>query len=250
MTAIDRRAVLRSLAAALLVNRRAMSAEREQMGPQKLTFAMRHRGADVAAMQFDVDAPDEGVVRSRGNMETTGLVRLLEGARQSSLESVSRLTEGMLQPLSFRAVYKKPDRKREITIDYGPDGDIAELSLINNGKSRSSDVPEGLWADTVDPLTSILRLQDWLTRQVDHGSSGQTVSQVFDGRSRWDFELSFEPPVIELVIRSIIGFDDDDLIVTLPNDEDSRALRIELADRQLATPEIVEGKRTILELVS
>lgn len=191
----------------------------------------------------------DGMIRSRGTMETTGWLQFLEGERRSTLQTIARFAEnGTLLPQRLRAVYRKPDRTREITIAYDDQGVIAALNLVTNGAPRMSDVPEPLWAETVDPLTGLLQLQLWLTRRRHEGAAGRTRCRVFDGRTRSDFELSFDGQHAALVIRGLIGFDEDDLIVTLPEDDAPRILDIALADRSLATPERVEGDNTVLEL--
>ncbi len=210
---------------------------------------MTHIGADVAKLEFDVEAPSAGTLQARGRMRTRGLVSLIEGKRDSKLETTAQLTsDGTIRPKSFRAVYEKPDRTREITIAYDEAGRITNLTLLNDGEPRDSDVPQELWANTVDPLTAILRLQQALTRWRDQQTEGSLSSAVFDGRKRWDFHLDHSPARTTLVIDGMIGFDEADLFVTLPSDKEPRILTLQLAATPIATPNKVTFGQTELEL--
>lgn len=249
MIKIDRRAVLLGLAGGPFIQQaQGLALEAISLGPQNLSYVMSHLDNTVALLNFDVEAPGDGEIHSRGTIETAGLVDLLQGKRQSTLNVVSRLgEEGWPRPASFRAVYEKPDRKREIEITYDGAGEIVELQLFNDGSPRTSDVPEALWADTVDPLTGILQMQHWLTVMRGKAGGQELVVPVFDGRSRWDYKIRTKPDGVDLIIDGIVGFDQGDLIVTLPDDEEPRRLKIRLGKDRLATPSAVEGAQTVLE---
>lgn len=118
-----------------------------------------------------------------------GMVSLLT-SYHGQIRSTSHDRDGRLISAHYRAYYENRRYTRDIEISYDEDGNPADIVLLKRGKPQNVDIPRELWADTVDPLTAILRVRRWVA--TPKRSKEETI-QVFDGRSRYDLNLSTLP---------------------------------------------------------
>lgn len=180
----------------------------------RFTYELRAHGQPVARLELreEWSAADRVVLRL--SIANAGFTTLFT-SRRAEMETVVRIASPA-RPERFHAREEKPDRVRDLRIDYGPDGGIRSLVYVNNGRRVESDVPRELWRDTVDPLTAFLRLQRWVQSRPAPGA--RVVVPVFDGRKRLDIEAVFaaaeprrdEPLLRRLRVRlhGIVGFED------------------------------------------
>lgn len=196
-------------------------AEDGERGRRDLRYQIEVAGVQVGRVDVAADAgPETAEARVRWRID--GLLGLLD-REEGSLEAEGRVDDGgRVVPAVFRSLFEKPDRKREVSIRYGRGGDIRNLELRRDGRSRDSEVPEDLREDTVDTVTAFWRLREWLAGDDRRGGDEERVA-VFDGRRRYDLlarrlgrttaELDgreVRAERVELTLVPHAGFDDDE----------------------------------------
>lgn len=174
-----------------------------QVGRVEVAAAAGREAAD-ARVRFRIDGLLGLMDRERGELEARGRVD----------------RDGRVVPAAFTSLFEKSDRRREVSIRYGRDGEVSELELRRDGRPRGTDVPEDLREGTVDTLTAFWRLREWLGDDRDEGRVA-----VFDGRRRYDLlatrlgreaaeldgrEVRAERVELTLVPRA--GFDEDEKV--------------------------------------
>lgn len=216
---------------------------------------MRFSGVTLAELALTV-APGAGVTDSRLAVEGKGLVTLL-GPSFTRMAARSRTAGGDPAPQRFEAQQQKPDRYREALVRWAADGAVAEASEVKNGRKRPSEVPDGELAGTVDPLTALLRLRDWIAAP-STVAEATTRERVFDGRKRFDLEARRLPdgedgagrPVHRIAARvlPVYGLDERDSYVSWP-DRPARWFEVLIAaDGSYAPLAVRENGAAIIEL--
>jgi hypothetical protein len=183
---------------------------------------MTYAGMRVADLALVVQ-PGVGRTRSELTVRGEGLVGLLSRSftRMSAVSTASVPP----QPRQLRASYHKRDRDREVTVRWDADGEVVEAVEVNNGRRRPSKVPEADRIGTLDPLTAVLRLRDWLAAE-EAPVGAELRLPVTDGRKRVDMVVLRNPDVTagdgrelhSLTVRllPVFGFDEDDALVSWP----------------------------------
>lgn len=189
----------------------ATAAHAEEAARQTLRYQIEVAGVKLGRIEVRASEAEDRV-EARVGWEMKGFLGLLPRG-EGDLSGEARIAAGEVLPASFHGTFEKPDRKREVRIRYTEAGAIRDVRLTNNGRKRSSEVPERLQEDTVDTLTAFWRLRRWAVEAEDEA----IVVPVFDGRRRYDLEarrLGAEardggPLRIELTLVPRAGFDDD-----------------------------------------
>jgi hypothetical protein len=189
--------------------------------PLDLRYSMTYAGLRVADLALVV-RPGAGRTRSELTVRGQGLVGLL--SRSFTRMSAVSTAGTPPRPRQLRASYHKRDRDREVTVRWDADGDVIEAVVVSNGRRRPSEVPEADRAGTLDPLTAVLRLRDWLAAGAP--ADAELRLPVTDGRKRVDMVVLRNPDVTagdgrelhSLTVRllPVFGFDEDDALVSWP----------------------------------
>lgn len=149
-------------------------------------YAVQTMGVELGRAELRLEQLAQGL-QLRFRFETDALLGFVE-ASDTRMANQSAAVRGEVSPKRFEGVYAKADRTREVAIDYGPQGAIDGFQLIKRGQVRIGEVPKGLQAESVDPLTAFLRARTWLDQSPE--GSELTLS-VFDGRKRYDTNLRY-----------------------------------------------------------
>lgn len=205
-----------------------------------LVYDLAVNGFRVAQARCTID--DDGTrVESRLTITTVGLVSLVR-ADVTRMSGSSRWVGGQVVPQQYDALQEKSDRTRRLAVTYDASGEVAGATHEARGKAAPIEVPPEQRLGTVDPLTGVARLRQWVLA----GAPGdQLLVPVFDGRKRYDYQAS---PLergggrvrrlhVDIVAR--VGFSGKDALVTYPGQSGGRWLDIRLADDQRAAPQTV-----------
>ncbi len=197
-------------------------------GIHRYGYRMTLGGTEMAKLEL--------VIRGKGedrrlalDMTNTGISAWFARIR-TEMRSTVNAADGVALPVEFTALYLKPDRRREIRIEYDAAGELVAVRLVKNGRPKRSDVPPPLQQGTIDPLTAFVRLQDWLRAPRKEGD--RILLGVFEGRKRLDLEAVYvasetvafrgrEVPGHRLRVRltGLFGFDDGFGFVGRPDQE-------------------------------
>jgi hypothetical protein len=224
----------------------ALTPTRPAAAPAALRYDVVVGGARLARAEFASEARGDTIV-SRLTVGGAGLGALL-GTTDHTLRSTSAVTRAGLRPRSFDAREVKRDRTREIAIRY-VDGAIASFVYLNQGQQRPSDVPERLRAGTLDPLTAVLTLRQWVPATAQDGAPARLVLPVFDGRKRFDLtarrlDSDLRHHVLRVQLVALHGFDEDDALVTFPGEADGRWLHVLATGADEPVPVRIETRNT------
>lgn len=154
---------------------------------RSFTYRMTLGGAEMAVLKLKITC-DQLMRRLALQMRNTGITAWISQIR-TEMRSTVNAVNGTALPVVFTARYRKPDRKREIRLEYDAQGALLSVSLVKNGRPKQSDVPPELQQGTVDPLTAYVRLQDWLRAPRKEGD--RITLGVFEGRKRLDLEAVY-----------------------------------------------------------
>ena len=222
MPNVARRTLLAGMAmlASMKALRTAAASEQPAMR-QSFDYAMRVAGLEIAEILM-VFETNESSIDVALRMRNKGLAAWIAGKTKTVMQSKIHLAEnGIAQPSSFQATYRKPDRTREIDLAYDDVGELADISIQSSGRARESDVPKELQSGTVDPLTAFVRLKAWLQSRPEPGD--ELTIAVFEGRKRADLQARYEgfqgAHLIKVCLIGLVGFDDSDRLVSLPGQE-------------------------------
>ena len=211
--------------------------------PVDLRYVVEVSGIKIADMAL-VITPEGGTTRSQLALRSQGLASLWSDAwSRMSATSATGSSETPL-PRKFEAYQHKRDRVREIGIRYGSEGAISRLEVKSQGRVKESEVPPELRLATVDPLTALLRLRQWL-QAVAAGEGERSITvPIFDGRKRLDLRASYVGPIVtasgrghelEVQLHGLFGFEPDDWFVSVPGEASDEKVRVVVsADARLA----------------
>ena len=202
----NRRALIAG-AAALLVPARSFGGDANGC-KLRARYRMTTASLEVAEVELDQTFMEDELRRIELSMRNSGLASLLSGHHR--IQMTTKLAKGTaLAPLSFRSKTRKPDRVRKVTINYDRSSQVKEVKIDNNGRKRPSKVPQELWRDTIDPLTSLARIQQW-TQTAQPGDTH--ILKLFDGRKRADLHLRQTDAAnrVEMSVEAVFGFDEGD----------------------------------------
>jgi hypothetical protein len=203
-------------------------------GDYRLEAEMRFLGMSVG--RVELEAAENGVTRDqRLAMATTGLVERLTGFR-GELTARSRTDAAAPASLDFRSFTATDRATREVQLRYDGDGRVVELATFKRGEPRDTEVPAALRDGTIDPLTALAAVREWLP-EVREKVPAATTLAIFDGRRRYDLHVrlvdrrvadfaSGPTPILEIRLESepLAGFDEDDdagrPITVLMSDDD------------------------------
>jgi hypothetical protein len=206
----------------------ASSANLPAAEPLELRYALHRAGLRVGNLALSV-MPEGAVIRSELVMRGQGLVQWVSGSFARMVTTTRAVQPRGIRPVAYDAVYSKWDRTREIEIRWDESGRVARATVATQGREpRPSEVPAELQAATVDPLTALARLRDWLAAP-DRATGDDITVAVFDARKRLDLEARVLPegtarldgrrlPVRRLEVRLVprAGYDEDDWFVSWP----------------------------------
>ncbi len=184
-----------------------------------LEAEMRFLGMKVG--RIELEAAENGDTRDqRLAMATTGLVERLTGFK-GELTARSRVHDGPPATLDFRSFTETDRATREVQLRYDGEGGVIEVATFKRGKPRGTEVPVAMREGTVDPLTALAAVRQWLVEVRDDPPAETTVA-IFDGRRRYDLHITLRDrrvaefasgptPVLEVRLESepLAGFDDD-----------------------------------------
>jgi hypothetical protein len=151
--------------------------------PLDARYALAYAGVPVADLALTVE-PEPKAIRSGLDVASNALVGLF-GGFDVSMTATSRPGEPP-GPQSFRARTEKSDRNRDVRVRWNRRGTVTEAVEMKRGEPRESEVPADIRADTVDPLTGVLRLRRWIAAGPEAGTT--LGERIFDGRKRFDVE--------------------------------------------------------------
>ncbi len=181
---------------------------------------MTYAGMQIADMALDME-PSAGRTRSELVIRTKGLVGWL-GESFVRMQAVSAAGPPV-QPRQFSGAYSKRDRDRLTSLRWNGGGEMVEATEARNGRTKPSEVPAADRAGTVDPLTAMLRLRDWLAAGAAIGA--ELRLPVTDGRKRVDLVATRRPDVtgdagaahgLEVRLLPVFGFEPGDGLVSWP----------------------------------
>ena len=202
--------------AAVTVPAAAFAAKTEDY---RLEAEMRFLGMSVGRVELEAAA--NGDTRDqRLAMATTGLVERLTGF-EGELTARSRAGEGAPATLDFRSFTRTDRATREVELRYDGAGRVTEVATFKRGEPRGTEVPEALRDGTIDPLTALAAVREWLKTVRDDAPAATTLA-IFDGRRRYDLRVrlvdrrvarfaSGPTPILEVRLESepIAGFDEE-----------------------------------------
>lgn len=221
---------------------RAVNGNRRLVADYRLVAA----GLHVADIQIQQDMI-EGQLRDMAlTMENRGLASLFGGRHRMEMSTAFAEAE-RLRPTQFVSLADKPDRERRVVVDYDDDGRVVDVLVDNDGRQRPSLVPRELWAQGVDPLTALARLQQWLV--------GPAVREdlrvpIFDGRKRADLwvEGVTADGSLTMSLLGIFGYErDEDSFVSWP-DTPPNLLTLVMDAETPPMPERLQSSGAQLEL--
>jgi len=184
----------------------------------RLEAEMRFLGMSVG--RVELEAAENGATRDqRLAMATTGLVERLTGFK-GELTARSRAGDGAPASLDFRSFTETDRATREVRLRYDGAGRVVEVATFKRGEPRGSEVPEAMRDGTMDPLTALASVRDWL-REVRDAVPAETTLAIFDGRRRYDLKVTLverrtadfasgRTPILEVRLESepLAGFDE------------------------------------------
>ena len=188
---------------------------------ETLRYDMTASGLEVARMELEIDETAVPA-HARLSIRSKGLAAWIAGDYSTEMSGRTLMLEnGEVRPSSFAVIYEKPDRTRQIELRYDADGTLDAIDIVNNDRSKDTEVPAELRAGTVDPLTAFLRLRQWVLSGPRQGESHEVA--VFDGRKRADITATYagsEDGTTRLAVSLVgrWGFEDGDRLVTLPGE--------------------------------
>jgi hypothetical protein len=228
-----------------------------------LHMVMYMAGIKAGKVRLSVDLDDADAV-SRLDLESGGILALLTGYEGQSAARTSLEPGEAPQPLTFDSSYETNRYDRKVEIRYDPEGgDITELRTWKRGKPQRSDVPEALRQDTIDPLTAVLRLRQWVLalRAGDAAEASETY-EVFDGRRRYDLTASLLErgrieadgetlPVFRLKAKLVpkAGFSSKDMLANWAAEGEDRWIELVLTDDPEPAPVLIRTHGGSLETV-
>ena len=220
----------------------------------KLRYVMTLSGVVVGKLELRLVVEGDEA-RAWMRLENKGLAALFAKIR-TTMQGRVRLAGGEPRPDEFHIRYEKPDRYRDIRLDFDERGELRHIAYVNNGRPRQSDVPAELRAGTVDPMTAFLRLQRWLAAAPTVGD--RIRIPVFEGRKRLDVEVEYlgtvaakrgaGPPLHRLRARlvGLFGFEDGYGFVGRP-DGDPNWLDVIASEEPCPSPLEVRGRSAFYE---
>lgn len=207
----------------------------------RLRAEMRFLGMSVGEVELEADA-DGDERAQRLAMATTGMVERLTGFR-GEISARSRVAEGLPASLTFRSFTATDRATREVQLRYDGSGRVVDLATFKRGEPEGSEVPEAMRDGTIDPLTALAAVRDWIV-EVRDAPPAQTTLPIFDGRRRYDLEVTLverrvaqfasgATPVLEVRLQSrpIAGFDE--------RSDGTRAITVLISDDDLVVPLIM-----------
>ena len=215
-------------AAVAMVSADLPAASSDAGATHRYRYRMTLGGTEMA--RLDLTIRGEGEDRRLAlDMINTGISAWFARIR-TEMRSTVAAVDGAALPVAFTALYEKPDRRREIRLEYDAEGRLASVRLVKNGRPKRSDVPPELQAGTIDPLTAFVRLQDWLRAPREEGD--RILLGVFEGRKRLDLEAVYVAPAtvpyrgrevpghrLRVRLTGLFGFDDGFGFVGRPDQE-------------------------------
>lgn len=190
------------------------------LGGFDLRYTMQVRGVPIATVALTV-APTEADTTSRLVVSSDGLATLF-GRHVTTMRTTTGPGE---RPLNFTARYEKPDRTRDLVVQWDEAGRVARALEIRRGRERPSEVPPEALHAAVDPLTGVLQLRRWLADPATASGSSMLV-RLFDGRKSLDLEarrVDDRPlgdallPTFAVRLLPVYGFDAGDDFVSWPD---------------------------------
>ncbi|WP_169728422.1 DUF3108 domain-containing protein [Geminicoccus roseus] len=234
---IHRRGVLiGALAAATLLPRMGLAADTVA---EDFRLGVNWGGLHVADLVLAF-RPDDDAVAGSMTITSRGVASLLT-SYSGQMSSVARELDGRLVSQRYRAYYESRRYTRDIEIHYDEAGNPADIVLLKRGEPQKVDIPKKLWANTVDPLTGILRIRRWMA-SADR-SDRETVP-IFDGRSRYDIEATALPAEngaarARLVIQPIASASNSSWLKKWQSD-DGRWIEARVSNDPRAVPLLVQ----------
>jgi hypothetical protein len=234
---IHRRGVLiGALAAAAFLPRTSLAADNTV---EDFRLGVNWGGLHVADLALAF-RPENDAVAASMKITSRGVASLLT-SYSGQMSSVARELDGRLVSQQYRAYYESRRYTRDIEIRYDEAGNPADIVLLKRGEPQEVAIPKEHWANTVDPLTGILRIRRWMTSS--DRSDRETVP-IFDGRSRYDIEATPLPAEdgaarAKLVIQPIASASGSSWLRKWQSD-DGRWIEAKVSDDPRAVPLLIQ----------
>lgn len=153
-------------------------------------YSVATTGIEIGRANLLLEPAEDGAALGF-TFENDSLLGLVDSSLTRLRASLRRAGRHYM-PDFYTALFEKEDRSREIDATFGEDGRMVTFKLVKRGRVRVDRVPEGLDADTVDPLTALLRARTWLENAVEGDAMPLAI---FDGRKRYAATLRYFGPV-------------------------------------------------------
>ena len=216
----------------------------------ELKMVMYVAGLTAGTMKLAVDFNDEDATTSL-RLKSKGMVKMMTGYKGRS-EATSALPEETWPiPISYDSAYETNKYDRKIEIRYNSDdGQITDLKEWKRGDPRTTNVPEPLRLETIDPLTAILHIRHWiLALRQDPTAEMQQAFEVFDGRRRYRLNASIierdevefggrDLPAyrIKIVMEPLAGFSSKDMLANWSSEQGDRWIELRITDSDNPVP--------------
>lgn len=222
----------------------------------ELKMAMYMAGLKAGTMKLEVDFNDVDATTSL-KLKSKGMVKMMTGYKGKSEARSALLVETWPMPISYDSSYETNKYDRKIEIRYNPDdGQITDLNEWKRGEPRTTNVPEDLRHETIDPLTAILHVRHWiLALRQDPVTSKQQAFEVFDGRRRYRLNTSIierddvkfggerlSAYRVKVVLEPLAGFSSNDMLANWSSEGGERWIEMLITDDDNPVPLMLETK--------
>ncbi len=250
------RNIMLSLLIAALIVVPLLPARAEPAKRLDLRMVMYVAGLTAGKMKLSIDINDDDAATSL-RLKSKGMVKMITGYKGKSEARTTLPEKAWPVPISYDSAYETKKYDRRIEIRYSPDnGAITDLQTWKRGEPRTTNVPEDLWAATIDPLTAILHIRHWiLALRQDQATSGQQAFEVFDGRRRYRLNAGIikqdhirlggkDLPVfrVKVVVEPLAGFSSKDMLASWSSESGDRWIELVITDDDNPIPLSLETR--------
>lgn len=219
-----------------------------------LDLVMTMAGVTAGTIKLSIDDQDSRTV-SQLSMKSKGLFKLMTGYKSKSAAHSSNGADGGLpMPILYDSTYRTKSGERRVEIRYdGETGDISSLGTWKRGEPRKSKVPAAMRAETIDPLTAMVRFRHWIrglrgddgVQKAGLAEPGSKVQlfDVFDGRRRYQLQIQLLERLeadhaggrvsafrFRVDLKAIAGFSKRDMLANWSSEDGQRWIEVIVTD--------------------